>query len=310
MSLKAVIVMDAHYGGLNPVQLGQQSCEPGYAFGPAVRTHWLLHYVHSGTGRFLREGVTYPVNPGEIFVIPPYLETWYAADEERPWKYTWIGFEADGTLPEILSRSVISCPEAGELFDEMLSCDRMENGRSAFLAGCLWKLMSLFLERGDRKPDYVDKAIHCMRSEYAGGITVQEVADRLGIDRSYFSALFSGRTGMPPSEYLVRLRLSRAAELMKLHGERPSTAAISVGYQDLYHFSRIFKKYYGLSPRSWMKREAEQAAAGRIAAEADAAEQSAAEWDVAEQAAAGNADFSRGEDAGEQNRRKGGARDG
>ena len=305
MDMKAVIVMDAHYGGLNPVQLGRQDCEPGHAFGPAVRTHWLLHYVHSGTGCFQRDGVTYQIKPGEIFVIPPYMETWYGADAERPWKYTWIGFEADGPLPEILSRPVISCPEAGVLFDEMLTCDKMENGRSAFLAGCLWKLMSLFLERGEKKPDYVDKAIHCMRSEYASGITIQEVADRLGIDRSYFSALFSGQTGMPPNEYLIRLRLSRAAELMKVHGERPSTAAISVGYHDLYHFSRIFKKYYGMSPRTWMKHETEQTAAKQGAVERSAAEQYAKEQDTAEMT-----DFFRKEDVRGRDRQRGAEQDG
>lgn len=244
------IVVDQHYGGLNPMQFGWENCVPGHSFGPAVRTHWLLHYVVSGFGVFQREGGSYLVGPGQIFVIPPFLEAYYEADAKKPWSYIWIGFTTQAPL-DILSQPVITCPEAGQVFAEMRSCSNMDNGRSAFLSGCLWKLLSVLLEQVPPKADYVEKALSCMHSEYGRGITVQEVAGRLGLDRSYFSALFSERMGVSPGEYLINLRLTKAAELMTVHGERPTTAALSVGYNDLYHFSKIFKKYFGVSPRCY-----------------------------------------------------------
>lgn len=247
------IVTDCRYKGLNPVQFGSESCDPSHSFGPAVRTHWLLHYIVSGFGEFTREGVTHQLGPGQIFVIPPYLETYYEADKIRPWNYIWIGFTTDEPLPEAFSQPVISCPEAGELFNEMLSCSSRDNGRSAFLTGCLWKLMSILLEQGKSSPDYIDQALACIHSEYMQGITIKEIARRLGLDRCYFSTLFSQRLGISPCEYLVNLRLSKAVELMISHGEKPSIAAASVGYEDLYHFSKIFKKHYGASPRAYIK---------------------------------------------------------
>lgn len=257
------IVVDHHYGGLNPMQFGWQNCAPSHSFGPAVRTHWLLHYVVSGFGSFLREEVTYRVSPGQIFVIPPFLETYYEADARKPWHYIWIGFTTEERLPEVLAQPVITCPEAGAVFAGMRSCTRMENGRSAFLSGCLWRLLSILLEQTPPKADYIEKALSCMHSEYAREITIQDIADRLGLDRSYFSALFSQRMGTSPSEYLINLRLSKAAELMAVYGERPATAALSVGYHDLYHFSRIFKKYFGMPPRSyWKEQQAKNAWSG------------------------------------------------
>lgn len=251
---RSEIIIDCHYGGLNPVQFGYETCQPAHSYGPAVRTHWLLHYVVSGFGSFTRENVTYKVEPGQIFVIPPFLETYYEADRERPWQYTWIGFTTEMELPEVFFHPVISYPDVGEIFNEMMSCAAMENGRSAFLSGCLWKLVALLLEKGKPKADYIDKALNCMHSEYSRGITVQEIADRLGLDRSYFSSLFSKRVGVSPGEYLINLRLTKAAELMRVYRERPSTAAMSVGYEDMYHFSRIFKKHFGLPPREYMKK--------------------------------------------------------
>lgn len=251
--IRSEIIIDCHYGGLNPVQFGYETCDPSHSYGPAVRTHWLLHYVVSGFGQFTREGVTHKIGPGQIFVIPPYLETYYEADKERPWQYTWIGFTTEGQLPEIFSQSVISCPDIGELFDEMKSCNKLENGRSAFLSGCLWKLVAILQEKGKPRSDYIDKALNCMHSEYSHGITIKEIADRLGLDRSYFYTIFSERVGTSPSEYLINLRLTKAAELMRDYGERPSIAAMSVGYEDLYHFSKIFKKHFGMSPREYSK---------------------------------------------------------
>lgn len=44
------------------------------------------------------------MHAGNIFVIPPYLETYYQADAQNPWHYVWIGFTADARLPEALRR--------------------------------------------------------------------------------------------------------------------------------------------------------------------------------------------------------------
>ena len=248
------IVIDHGYQGLNPVQFGWEHCKAGHDFGPAVRTHWLLHYVVSGFGEFVREGVTHHIGPGQIFVIPPYVETYYRADEERPWNYIWTGFTTE-EIPEVFLNPVIFCPDAGAIFNEMITCGQMENGRSAFLTGCLWKLVGILQERGESKPDYIQKALNYMHSDYANGITIQKVADSVGLNRSYFFSIFSERVGMSPSEYLISLRLSKAAELMSVYGESPSTAAMSVGYEDLAHFSKIFKKHFGVSPREYYKRK-------------------------------------------------------
>ena len=71
------IIIDREYPGFNPVQFGYEDCRPGHAVGPGIRTHWLLHYVVWGKGIFCRDGVTHEVRPGDIFVIPPYEETYY-----------------------------------------------------------------------------------------------------------------------------------------------------------------------------------------------------------------------------------------
>lgn len=251
--LQSVLVVNENLPGLNPVQFGTEDCAPSHAFGPAVRTFWLLHHVSAGQGTFVREGKTYHLRAGDVFVIPPYLETYYEADAQKPWQYEWIGFTTEFDLPDAFHQPVLHNRELSAVFEEMMQCGQRESGRSAFLCGCLWKLVSV-LREDNPGADYIEKALSFMHAEYMHGITVQEIADRLNIDRSYFSSLFRERTGMAPCPYLLRLRLEKAAELMTAYGESPATAAASVGYTDICQFSRIFKRHFSFSPRDYKKR--------------------------------------------------------
>ena len=139
--MKTEIVIDHKYEGLNPVQFGFEACEPGHFYGPAVRTYYLIHYVHKGQGIFVREGKTYPVSAGQMFIIRPLEETYYEADKDDPWEYTWIGFTAQ-EFPASLDEAVIASYGAGEIFEAMRRCGEWEGGRSAYLSGKLWELFA------------------------------------------------------------------------------------------------------------------------------------------------------------------------
>jgi hypothetical protein len=140
------IVVNKGYDGLNPVILGAESCKKGHAYGPAIRSYYLIHYVISGRGIFVSKGETHKVGAGEMFVIAPGEETFYKADDVTPWEYIWIGFTSDSPLPLELAPK-ITCPEAQTIFKDMLSCEKMEKGRSAYLSARLWDLFSVLLEK-------------------------------------------------------------------------------------------------------------------------------------------------------------------
>ena len=98
---------------------------------------------------------------------------------------------------------------------------------------------------------YIQEAVTFMEHNYQRELTVEEVADVCKLNRSYFSKLFKESMGCPPQEFLIRLRLSKAAEQMK-SGKAPiGEIAAACGYPNQLHFSRAFKKRYGVSPREW-----------------------------------------------------------
>lgn len=247
-----VIVSNESYQGLNPVEFGYEDCQKSHFFGPAIRSYWLLHFVVSGKGIFKIQNREYTLAPGEVFVIPPYEETFYQADADTPWDYIWIGFTSDAPLPVPL-RDTLHCPEAFSVFNTMKQAETFESGRSAFLSARIWDLFSLLLRQNDKPADYVERALDCIHSEYMHQITVEQIAKRFNLDRSYFSTLFKNAMGVSPKQYLLNHRLNIAASLMSEKRTSVSVAAASVGYTDIFNFSKMFKKRFGLPPQEYAK---------------------------------------------------------
>lgn len=77
---------------INVYNCGYQKCESGYAMGPVVRNRYLIHHVVSGKGRYTVDQHTYEIHEGDTFIIYPNKVVSYVADESDPWEYYWVGF--------------------------------------------------------------------------------------------------------------------------------------------------------------------------------------------------------------------------
>lgn len=257
-------------------QYGWEKCTPLHSFGPFVRNHYLFHYVIAGRGTLDStdpEGVPhrYELGAGQGFLICPGQINTYAAHRADPWEYTWLEF--DGLrVEEFLTSAGLTLfqpvyfpqfPAQGEeLRDLMLHIARHADAAPLHLIGylclfldCLVRTSSTrkLLRSGALKDFYIQEAITFMENHYQRDLTVEEVADVCGLNRSYFSKLFKENMGCPPQEFLIRLRLSKAAEMMKLSGSSIRDISASCGYPNQLHFSRAFKKHYGVSPKEWRK---------------------------------------------------------
>lgn len=248
------VIVNKEYSDINPIQFGYENCPAYHHFGPALRTHWLLHYVVSGKGYFKIEDREYTVTAGNIFVIPPFVETYYEADEFEPWEYIWIGFTKDEKI-KVEFEDVMHIPYAHSVFEDMKKCSAMSIGRTEFLCSKIWQLISLIYDKQDKKLDYVDKALNIINSEYMSDISVQGIADRIGLERTYFSNLFKTRIGISPKQYLLKTRMEQAAVFIKDYSYSVSVTALSVGYGDVYTFSKKFKQYFGVSPSKFRQKE-------------------------------------------------------
>lgn len=87
-----------------------------------------------------------------------------------------------------------------------------------------------------------------LNDRYAQGITLELTADFFHVSREYLSKAFKQETGQGFTEYVTSLRMKKAMELIRDYHAPVKEAGDIVGYADLPHFYKAFKKYYGITP--------------------------------------------------------------
>jgi AraC-like DNA-binding protein len=253
---------------LNVYQCGMEDCYPGYSYGPAVRDHYIIHYIHKGEGIFSVGDRTYHLQRGQGFLICPGVITYYEADACDPWTYYWVGFH--GIKAEFYLKSTnltlknpIFTYEKDDYiyrcFLEMISSKELLRTREIRLVGLLNLFFSQLIEAtgGDRFLEgsvniqelYVKKAVEYMERNFSRQIKISDVSQYIGIDTKYLSFLFGEYLNRSTQQFLIGLRMDKAAGLMKNHTLSISDVARSVGYDDSLQFSKIFKKVKNMSPR-------------------------------------------------------------
>ena len=109
----------------------------------------------------------------------------------------------------------------------------------------------LHVQDGDMnlpKSDLVSMSIHYMQENYSEAITLESLAEAMNCSHGHLSNRFKQTLNCGPIDWLIRLRLEKAKEMLFGTDATLKEIAQSVGYPDVYYFSRIFKKHTGFSP--------------------------------------------------------------
>ncbi|MNC19177.1 HTH-type transcriptional regulator YesS [compost metagenome] len=250
---------------------GTENCVPGHSVGPMLRDYYKIHYIHSGTGIYSTGGQTYKVEAGQGFLVFPEVLSYYCADKEEPWTYSWVAFNGL-QVEQVLKQSALSetCPvfDAGHhddyirnCFIEMFKADEPGFNRELRLQGALYSFLAAILspDRGSRSREdmqahYIGRVIALIQQNYATNIHIETIAHTLGLNRKYLSKMFKQEMGITPQQYLIHFRMNRACELLQNPMLTIGEIASSVGYQDQLLFSKIFKRTLTVSPREYRQR--------------------------------------------------------
>ena len=82
---------------------------------------------------------------------------------------------------------------------------------------------------------------------------LQLESEHVGLSSSYLCRIFKEETGLSMNAYITNLRMSKAGELLNDTNSYIKEVAISVGFEDQLYFSRLFKRYYGVTPSEYRK---------------------------------------------------------
>lgn len=97
-------------------------------------------------------------------------------------------------------------------------------------------------------PQEVEFICNYMNEHYSEKITLNEIADSVGFSKYYISRLFKQHMGVTIIDYLIKIRLDKAKELLKTGEYSIKQISYMIGYSDPNYFTWSFKKYLGMSP--------------------------------------------------------------
>lgn len=251
--------------GLTIYFCGHESCAPGHFFGPAIRTHYLLHVVLKGKGIYRAGNTEYALKEGDGFLIKPQEITFYEADPEDPWEYSWVSFagvEAERLLREHRQeeRGYVFQFKEGEEWKSCLSklVDVFLTGgdRQDAMTGYLYLLFSMLpikKEEGTFEASYVSRAEAYIHHNYSYSIRIEDVARYVGIDRTYLYKLFMKYKKIAPKQYLTAYRIMEAKRLLEDTELTMTETGLSCGFHDASIFCRCFQQAEGMSPLQYRK---------------------------------------------------------
>lgn len=250
-----------------------------------------LAIFREGTADFIVDGMTYSVGPGDVLILNPGTYHRCIPTGERPalheyyLAFTDVNFiDCDRNQMPLFSGDTCISGMPDTTQKQLYSlCDQIAQENKVFTAGryfmlksCLIQVLCLISRFQQQEKEkhlkaeaqqlcefktvnnrkyIVDKIKKYMEEHYREKISLDQIATNMYLSPFYISKLFKSETGDTPINYLINLRMAKAKELLDTSPHVSIQAvAFAVGYEDAYHFSKLFKKYYGLSPMHYKAR--------------------------------------------------------
>lgn len=230
----------------------------------------ILIYCAEGKGWFKTGDSRFAVGANEFFIIPANHAHSYGADPEMPWSIYWIHFTgrlSDDFIDFLqLPPGPVTIPPRQQrfvLFDDILSHLEMSFNEEnlVYASNALRHFLTTFksslvnpIPVAISGQDAVGQTIEYMKQNLNRNLTLSELAGIANMSASHYSAVFRQKIQKSPINFFTFLKIQKACHLLKDTPLRINEVADQLGYQDAFHFSRIFTGMMGISPRDFRRK--------------------------------------------------------
>jgi len=243
---------------------GCERTRADYRIDRSTLPFYVVEFVAAGEGTVVLQGREHPLQPGVAFAYAPREHHVIRNRADRPMTKYFAGFV--GPEPARLLETtrlgrghplrVRSIGDVAEMFELMLREAAQGDAVSRRLCNALVLALLLKIEQtahpvGRARPGSVasyERIRRYIEEHHRDLRTIEEVAEACRVSPAYVSRLFRQFARLGAYQFLVRLKMNRAAEMLYDGGTMVKEVAADLGFADAFHFSRVFKRTYGVAP--------------------------------------------------------------
>ncbi|MFB5661862.1 AraC family transcriptional regulator [Alteribacillus sp. HJP-4] len=232
---------------------------------------YLFQYTISGNGVLEMNKKKYQLSAGRAFLVEiPSDHRYYLPSKSSHWEFVFIILGGEYTRScwsDILQLNgpVMDVPPDAKVIQSLFTIyDETSTGRitdSYYASAKAYEFIMecyRFVKKIDKKvdlPPHMSKAITYLHASYQKPVTVEELAELAELSRGYFIKQFQEFFHLTPKQYITRLRIQYAVELLQNTDLPVKTIALKTGFSDDNYFYKVFRKMIGISPGKFRNSE-------------------------------------------------------
>lgn len=242
---------------------------------------WELTYVTCGKGKRIMGDTVTDFVEGDLAFIPPHIPHCWKFDDNHTDADGLIGHYTITFRTEFIDRCTSAFPELTERLDQLKSIatvisfdpnttavigdmlHKMAREQRTELLPYMFRLLLLISKserdavvvgrtpETDRTSERINKIKEFSQQNFARTVTIDMIAEHVGMNRSSFCTFFKKATGQTYITYLNKLRVDRACSLLRQGNFNVTEVCYMVGFNDVPYFNRCFKNNRGMSPKEY-----------------------------------------------------------
>ena len=224
-----------------------------------------LFYITDGEIVIKTETETLIGKAGDMMLIPAGVKHDFHLSPLGKAKKFWMHFDLTTTGGGFLDRynfpykiKIGVSDFVAENFKKLFSCSKSTSPIDKLtVVSCVQTLVAFYLSHADcTEKDFtakneIERAIVFIKKNYGETLTLNQIANAASLSPNYFVRKFKDYTGYAPLQYVLIMKMERAKYLIEQSDQPIGKIMEKLGYYDSAHFSKLFKKYCGYSPKKF-----------------------------------------------------------